>query len=846
MAKQPSIEEILGQPIPDFPGDYRIIQRIGYGARASVFLAESETLARRIACKIIPSWNLVGADQTPPAWKAEITNANQVASARVVKIFGTGSWRLPTCECVYLLSDLVTGTSLRDHLRKNQVTFGFVEQLSFELLDFLRELDVAQLKHGDLHSGNVLVEDRTEALSGPPYAFRVTDFGVAPALSTPLLDDYEQLAGILREAVARIDYTLLSSGDREMFEFFRSDFIGKRLEERDYTFDPSCRKPKALVEAIKRARTASQLQVIASSKPKLASPFDYLSCEQIGEFHALLKDLYSDKMLGLPEIEAVNNLVLTGPRGCGKTTVFRSLGLRHRVLTNDAAPAAISYIGIYYRCDDLAFQFPRYSLAKRQEAYDLPVHFLTATLLAELLESMTLWLPTHYQAEWERYEQQCSESLWTLLGIPRPKDPAVNTFAALARSLRAERDVAAKKQRFANDPKHSLGSYFLPNTLSIACGELRRCFPALNERPVYFFVDDYSQPKVTQELQKNLNRMLMQRSSTCFFKLATESPASYENCDVDGKTYVENREYTLVNIGMDFINATSSEKLKFVDDVLNKRFGYADAFPVKSLNELIGENLDANNANETARQLRDGKKWEVWGRHALGELCSGDMHFVIGLVGKMVSLAGGPTALNVKDDKPAISPGLQNKAIRAEAGNFVRNLRALPLGQELVAVLEAFGKVAASYLRHRNSKNETSSPPHQASRIEPFDDPHLDDDAKKVYNELLRYSVFIEDVRGKSRRGNSVPRLYLRRFLLPMYNLTFSKRDSLELTVEELHELLLQPQAFENRKRLREPAAAAPGGPQISLDLGEAPTRRAEGAVTQADTITDAKGGEVS
>jgi len=281
VAKQPPVEEIIGQLIPSFPGDYRVIRRLGSGARASAFLAESKTLARSAACKVIPSWSLVGAEQTPPAWQAEITNANQVASTRVVKVFGMGEWKLPTCDCVYLLSDLVSGTSVREHLEKNRVTLGFVEQLSFELLDFLRELNLANLKHGDLHSGNVLVEDRTEALSGPPYAFRITDFGVAPARSTPLLDDYEQLAGILREAIGRLDYTALAPADREMFEFFRIDFVGKRLEEKDLTFDPNCRSPKALAEAIKRARTASQLQAIASAKRNLDSPFDYLSCEQL-------------------------------------------------------------------------------------------------------------------------------------------------------------------------------------------------------------------------------------------------------------------------------------------------------------------------------------------------------------------------------------------------------------------------------------------------------------------------------------------------------------------------------------------------------------------------------------
>ena len=201
------------------------------------------------------------------------------------------------------------------------------------------------------------------------------------------------------------------------------------------------------------------------------------------------------------------------------------------------------------------------------------------------------------------------------------------------------------------------------------------------------------------------------------------------------------------------------------------------------------------------------------------------MHFLIELVGKMVAAAGGKDALQTNAGEPAVTKVLQNKTIRAEAGNFLRNLRALPSGQALVEVVEAFGAVASSYLRFRESKNEGATPPHQASRIEPYEDPHLEGDAKQIYADLLRYSVFIEDVRGKSRRGNVVPRLYLRRFLIPFFNLTFSKRDSLELSVEEFRALLLRPSDFASRNRLKSREADAvpeqddAAKPQLSLEL---------------------------
>ena len=386
----------------------------------------------------------------------------------------------------------------------------------------------------------------------------------------------------------------------------------------------------------------------------------------------------------------------------------------------------------------------------------------------------------------------------------KPQQPSADTFAAIQRKLGRERERAARKQRFAEDPKQSFGAYFGPEVLPAVCRVLSEGLPCLAARPIYFFFDDYSTPKISGELQQNVNRLLMQRSSACFFKLATESPASYESSDVDGKSYVEGREFRLLNLGMDFINAEIQDKLGFVDDVFRRRFQYTEGYPVSSLEVLVGDVTDEWTHNEMARALREGRHPRIWGRRALAELCSGDVHFIIGLVGKMVASAGGSESL-VDAVTPAVAAEVQNRAIRGEAGSFLKNLRRLPAGQSLVEVVEAFGSVASSYLRFRNSKNEGGRPPHQASRIEPYEDPRLSGKAKEVYEDLLRYSVFIEDVRGKSRRGNVVPRLYLRRFLIPFFNLTFSRRDSLELSVEDFEQLLVEPKEFEKKKRLKGP-----------------------------------------
>ncbi len=142
--------------------------------------------------------------------------------------------------------------------------------------------------------------------------------------------------------------------------------------------------------------------------------------------------------------------------------------------------------------------------------------------------------------------------------------------------------------------------------------------------------------------------------------------------------------------------------------------------------------------------------------------------------------------------------------------NFLKGLRILRNGSKLVEIVAAFGIIAHSYLRYRDSKNEETNPPWQAHRIEPYEPLKLSNEAQKIYDELLRYSVFIEDVRGKSRRGKVVPRLYLRRLLIPHFKLTFSMRDSIELEANEVEELLLLPKEFEKSHLVKKGLIADP------------------------------------
>lgn len=812
-ANLPNPDYFVGKAIPARP-DVAIIRLIDSGNDGHLFRAQSKTLARDLACKIIPRKNLQQGPNGAEVWHAEVHKADALRSSIVVKFEDIQEWKdhAADIDCVVLISEFVEGECLRRFIKSypDEITVDFIRQWLETMLNLFNEMKLRSVTHGDLHPGNILVEDRSSYdLIGPRFVFRVTDFGVAEATSEPRFkDDYLQLADMVAQLLRIVDYQSCAPRDKFAFNVLRHHFLARHLVESDLTLDPLARQPRGLIRRLQEL-DADFERAAAQESSRLLTPFDFLSCEQIGEAAALLRALYSDHFLGLSEIESQNNVVVTGPRGCGKSMVFRSLSLDQKMRVHEAVPTDIRYLGIYYRCDDLYFAFPRYAIPNRDEALDIPIHFVTATLLTKLLNALEGWAREHFADEFRRVESRAVEKLWTVLGLKLPHSPGYATMKAIVSTLNKERLKAPERHRFANDPKRTVGRCFGPEVLQKACEILATNFSFVRERPIYFFVDDYSSPKVTNALQANLNRLFMQRTAVCFFKLSTESPVSFARSDIDGKIYVENREFILHNLGLVYLHAELKPKLTFIEDVFRRRLtGSATTYPAEKLEQLVGSNRKQNN-NELARGIREGEKPLLWGKEILCKLCSGDIHYVISLVGDMVRQSGGPDGLSKGEEDFKLPKTIQNRAIRDAAGSFLKNLRSVPrCGEHLVAVVEAFGNVANSHLKFIDSKNEDRFPPKQATRIEPYEPFALSDKAQGLYDELLRYSVFIEDFRGKSRRGSVVPRLYLRRFLIPHFNLTFSTRDSIELEPADFESFLLEPKGFDQKLRLKSAADA--------------------------------------
>lgn len=551
---------------------------------------------------------------------------------------------------------------------------------------------------------------------------------------------------------------------------------------------------------------------ITKAPLKLASPFDYLSCEHFGESFELLQTLYSKNFPGYQELNRKINTVLTGPRGCGKTTIFRNLSVKTQLLGKKAKTPE-GFIGIYYHCSDLYFAFP-YSLEKLGVPEQRTItHYFNLAILYEILDTLIVSDEHDLKVPSKALERMQGFLQGWLVSYRNPPSgtSVLRHLLSLIATIKEEFRDNMDKYGIATEkwPAASYRMALLPQDFLLRlCRLLQECVPWLREIPFYFFLDDYSLPKVSNEVQLTLHNFILNRYSELFFKISTESVITFNPRDAKGKLFEEGREYEIIDLGDYFLHAGAETRRTFLEEVANNRLENAEKFEwdYRLIKKLLGGSPYKSYV-EMAEVIKSGKKMRYSGWETIVDLCSGDIANILRLIRNIFSLS---KLKRVKE--PPISEEIQDQGIREISAQFFEKFKAIPdTGPQIARIVQAFGDVANYYLRTRRSKNVRTNPPYQAFRIELLETPKLDEEepcnklvkapykkgyARKLFNDLIKYGVFIRDIKGKSQRGVVVPRLYLRRLLIPIFLLTPSKRDHIRVNAKEFKMLLVEPEKF--------------------------------------------------
>ena len=693
---------------------------------------------------------------------------------------------------VFIIWEYVNGPNLHEFSRAHQkeLTIAFLKNLITEILKAFFAMERVNITHGDLHTGNILIAVDPRVPDDLPR-IRITDFGVGYKTSTwDASDDYRQLAIICHDLLVNfIDPAELTPDDKYVYEKITQEFLRKLLEKDPtsaiYEHDP--RKLLDYLDNLKKIPPAAQLSLL--------DPFDYLSCEQIGDSFELLQSLYSQNFLGNQDLTQRTNTILTGPRGCGKTTIFRNLSLKTKVLAGSFdADRLENFVGIYYQCSDLYYAFPHLNRDPTDEDKLVITHYFNLGLLFEILDTFSS-LERIQKLDLSKTERLAIEGFLNGFLAHYESPPLGTNILNHLKSMVTLEKAIVKKWLETGRKTDPPESYLPMDFIKRLCMLLQETIPWLKDRVFYFFIDDYSLPRISRTIQIALSDFILDRNSQCFFKISTESVTTLWTVDSHGKLLEEAREYDMIDLGSYFLHASRTKKQAFLREIVNNRLSRVQKYSgFHDIAQILGSS-QFESYDDLARGLRDpNTRVHYYGWNTLVDICSGDIAIFLRVIRDIFSIC--------RDRDPSYcvkgAPGdLQDHAIRSNANDFLNRIEGAPeTGQKLRHVADAFGEVAHWYLMNLDLGNRKLNPPWQAFRIEVRGKPQLSGQALKVYSDLLKYGIFFRDVRGKSQRGSVVPRLYLRRLLIPSFKLTPSRRGNIGLEPKEFVMLLSNPESF--------------------------------------------------
>lgn len=673
-----------------------------------------------------------------------------------------------------------------------------------DLCEIACNLAAHSLVHNDLHERNIVVVRRTTALNSREVDHLIAiDTGQLKSETKlrELLDQWNEqlraIAGVLPSTDDRV--TVLS---RRIVYFERTDLqwitkhlvslynrLRRSISARRLRVQRFLDRVRKIIEraahpdAAQRCFDARQLyndidtalsQSSRMERQDLQSPFDLISAEMFRSDKDLM-GLLEEDYLSLRACRADTPVYIYGPRGCGKSTILRSLSLAAILASPNPEQqfTKAKFIGIYFSCSQefrTRFWLAGTDFFQRMTAK--LIRYFSVLLVGELVDTLQtayVWdsdpLKMPRLGLTEEIAHACCEVIRSRLDlpsttkIPRLHDP----FARLRTEILMEQD------RVWADLVHKRPGTAIPDPQVIfdVADRIGKCWPLLIQYRLAFLLDDYSNQRIPSELQQQLNQVItFSRKKTPIFKVSSE----HEGLDLNGID--ASREVVEINMGQQWHVAKGAKRYRLLTRLLERRFDYLKT-PVnmKDLLGLSGCKQSLSLARTIIAAKASGQDFHYHGIDTLADVCSGNLALGIDILRKAFEND------HVEWQSPRLLSTLaQHNAILSTSARQFEYLRFRSTGgQAKWRVADELCQLVRRLMEEHTRVKEGTVFPRVATHIdiaeiavEELERHHPE--AHRLFRELISRGVLISIQTSRSRRRKSgTLRFVISRILLAKY-----------------------------------------------------------------------------